>query len=565
MKRITNIIATLAGVLALATGCDKTYVNEIIESAPVIESFSPQSAPVDAEIIITGQHLNNVKQAFIGNAEMVIKERVSDTRISITAGANGTSGKIRLVNEVGSTESEVAFTYSYAVPELTTSLLPQQVEMGGEMLLSGNNLSAVKEVLFTAPGYQPHSAEIREQSAKEILVRVPYVEEDAAAISLVYFDGSRDVTTSAESAPQLVVKRDKPVFNEITFERTAVGRSITLTGEHLDKVDQILVNGFESAMNKQPSTLIFTVPAGDFPDGETTTTVEAVYFDGNESVELGTNKLPVYVPFVKFWENITSYCQSREVENFAAFFSPETGRLYANSEWSTQVDPISFKYSTAVCTAANTTNTAVISAEDYYSVAPYFFFSGVSAGNLQLNGPANSNGQIKNFFKSATSGDANRCLEQNVNAYGTPVLAYRYLSPANADENKLIEMVKNQTLENIDEATFPIDVAAQTVAGIGITSCEGTTNTTKWAVGTGFEIGKPADNIPIDAVIMVFYYGYGAGGVKDHFAENIRRIGFVHIVKLNHRLDSGNGQPTRSDVTFNCYWQKYDYDYSKVK
>ena len=565
MKRITNIIATLAGVLALATGCDKTYVNEIIASAPVIESFSPQSAPVGAEIIITGQHLNNVKQAFIGNAEMVIKERVSDTRISILAGANGSTGKIRLINEVGSTESNVDFTYSYAVPELTASLLPQQVEMGGEMLLAGNNLSAVKEVLFTAPGYLPHSAEIREQSAREIIVRVPYVEEDAAAITLVYFNGTGDVATSSENAPQLAVKRDKPVFNAITFERTAVGRTVTLTGEYMNKVDQILVNGFEAFISKEPTTLTFTVPAGDFADGETETTVEAVYFDGNESVEVGTNKLLVFVPFVKFWENITTYCQSREVETFSAFFSPETGRAYANSEWSTLVDPISFQYSTAVCTAANTTNQAVVSEADYYSVNPYFFFSGVSAGNIQLNGPANSNGQIKNFFKSATSGDANRILEQNVSAYGTPVMAYRYLSPANAEENKIIEMVKNQTLEHIDEETFPIDVANNTVAGIGITSCEGTTNTSKWAVGTGFEIGKPADNIQIDAVIMVFYYGYGQGGVKDHFAENIRRIGFVHIVKLNHRLDSGNGQPTRSDVTFNCYWQKYDYDYSKVK
>lgn len=564
MKRFLHIMTAVAAAAAILTGCDKTYVNEYVPSAPVIESFAPQSAPVGAEIVITGEHLNNVTQAFIGDTEMVIRERVSDTRLSITAGAGGSDGRIVLVNKAGKGESEQIFTYSYAVPQLLTSLLPGQVDMGGELLLSGSDLSAVKAVLFTAEGYEPHAADIREQNATEILVRVPYVEDDGATITLRYFDGSKEVTTAAESAPKIAVKRDKPVFDTPTFERTAVGRTVTLTGIHLDKVDHIYVNGFEAVANKQPSTLTFTVPAGDFEDGETVTTVVAEYFDGYETQTL-SDSFVVYVPFIMFWENMRTWCQSREVEQFAAFFSPETGRVYANSDWSTAVDPVSFKYTTAVCTSANVTNKSAVSEEEYNSVKPYFFFSGVSAGNVQLNGPANSNGQLKNFFKSATSSNANRILEQNVNAYGTPVMAFRYLSPANPDELKIIEQVRGGTLEHIDEQAFPIDVEAQTVAGIGITSCEGTTSSAKWAVGTGFTIKEPADNIAIDAVIMVFHYGYGEGGTVGNYAKNIRRIGFVHIRTLNHRLDSSNGQPSRSDVTFDCYWQKHDYDYSKIK
>ena len=53
----------------------------------------------------------------------------------------------------------------------------------------------------------------------------------------------------------------------------------------------------------------------------------------------------------------------------------------------------------------------------------------------------------------------------------------------NATEKALIDQVKNQTLEKIDEETFPIDVEAKTVGGITITSAKGTLNTDVWGQG----------------------------------------------------------------------------------
>ena len=84
-----------------AAGCDDTYVDEVVKHAPVIESFSPASAPVGAEIIVTGQYLSGVTKAYIGDVEMVIKEKVSDSRLSIVAGAEGRDGRIVLVNSEG--------------------------------------------------------------------------------------------------------------------------------------------------------------------------------------------------------------------------------------------------------------------------------------------------------------------------------------------------------------------------------------------------------------------------------------------------------------------------------
>ncbi|OUQ54248.1 DNA-binding protein [Alistipes sp. An116] len=564
MKRILNRIcafATAVGML-LATGCDKTYVDDVTLYAPLIESFSPASAPVGTEIIITGQHLSGVTKAYIGDQEMVIKEKVSDTRLSIVAGANGRDGRIILENTQGKGESESEFTYSYAVPSLKPALLQESVVMGEQLLLTGTDLSAVEAVIFTAEGQENgHEGDIQEQSTTEIVARVPYVENGNVRITLRYFDGTSSVTTPLDEAPSIEVVRVVPVFDQpVTLERTAVGKSVTLTGENLDKVDRILVGEFEALISKQPTSLTFTVPAGDFQDGDTETTVVAEYFDGNETITL-SEAFVVYVPYLMFWENMRVWAQGRDVESMSSFFSPQTGRVYANSDWRTVIDPISYQYQAATCSAGNTPNKAVITEEQYNSVNPYFFFSGMSAGQLQVNSPANSTGQLRNFYFENNSADEYRVTGVKGDCYGTPVLTFRYLDSSNAAEKALIDQVKNQTLEHIDEESFPIDVEAKTVGGIGISSAKGTLNSDVWAAGK-YTAGTDAAAVDVDAVLMVLYYGYD--GSAENVAANIRRIGFLHIRTVNFKTYNNTKAPSSSDVTFNCYWQKYDYDYSKL-
>ena len=54
MKRLINYSLMLLALAAvsLTVACDKTHVDEVDESLPVIESFSPMSAPVGSEIVI---------------------------------------------------------------------------------------------------------------------------------------------------------------------------------------------------------------------------------------------------------------------------------------------------------------------------------------------------------------------------------------------------------------------------------------------------------------------------------------------------------------------------------
>ena len=132
---------------AIFAACDQLSVDEIEVVAPVIESFSPESAPVGAVVTITGKYLNNVTEAYIGSVKVDISQKVSDTRMSVKVVNGVTSGVIKLVNPAGNGVSSQTFNCSFAKPVITASLLQAEAEMGAEVLISGTGLSAVTSVL----------------------------------------------------------------------------------------------------------------------------------------------------------------------------------------------------------------------------------------------------------------------------------------------------------------------------------------------------------------------------------------------------------------------------------
>ena len=562
-----NNIFKYAMLLVAAVAClacnEQIYVEEPSTDAPEVESFSPTSGPVGTIVTVTGKHLNNVNKAYVNGVEVPLYERVSDTQLSFTVSAEASTGKIKLENQFGSYTTEDVFTYTYAVPEIIGSALAESAEMGGVLLVSGKNLNSVVDVLFTAEGHEGHKATIRTRNNTELLVQVPYVEAATAKVTFTYSNGTEVVETAKDSAPSIGIVRLVPVVSTKTFERTAVGSAVVLEGVNMHKIEKITVGGYEAVLgNRTETSLQFAVPAGEFVDGDNTASVVIYYFDANESQTLTENFI-AFVPMVKYWEGMKVYGQGRDVEEMSSFFSPETGRVYHNSAWRTEVDPISYKYLANTCSAANAPK---VTEEEYYSVNPYFFFSGVSAGHLQINGPANSTGQLKNFYFQNNSANDYRCPGVNGNVYGTPVLRFRYLNPANAAEKALIDKVVNKQIEVINEQDFPIDVAATSVAGVAITSASGGLQTKDWCpeyvIPSAYNTN--VTTIEKDIVVMVMYYNHAGSPSGSNFAENIKRIGFIHITKINFRLYNNTVAPSSSDITFNCYWQKYDYDYTKL-
>lgn len=554
MKR--NIFKLLYMLTLLVfVSCDDLSMNERVEGAPEIASFSPQRGSIGMEIEIEGERLSDVVSASIGGVEAELSQKISNQKLRIRVPNGAVSGKIVLTNANGDGTSENDFTVEYPEPVAAAQSIPSETEMGNNLLIRGTDMNVITAVVFTAEGMTTgHEAEIVSQDLKEIVVKVPYVEDDNARITFRYFDGRQEVMTQATALPAITVKRYQPQVTTGSFPAASVGDVITLNGTYLNKIDRVTVGGIDCQIASQTETeLRFTVPTSDtYVDGDNVCTLSIIYFDGIETKVL-TDNFIVKVPFVYFWKDRTVYGQGRDVAEMVSFFSPETGVAYHNSLWREQVDPVSYQYQAKTCSA---NQKPAVSEAEYNSVNPYFFFSGVSAGALQINSPAGSASQLKNFYFYNNSANDYRVTNANANCYGTPVLTYMYLDPANASHKQLIDEEKSGKLERMDERTFTIDEEAKTCRGIDISSLSNSVNSNVYAPGV-FPVGAEK-NADLDSYIFVFYYNH-QGLDSGNRAKNIKRVGLLHIKHIDFKLYNNTKAPSSSSITFDMYWMKHDY------
>ena len=563
-------LASLFVCLFFLCGCDSTSMKDVAVSSPEILSFSPESGSIGSEIVVTGEYLDDVVSATIGGGKAVILQKVSNRRLSLKVTNQARSGKIVLVNSIGEGVSEGDFTLEYPAPVVSQAGMPSEVEMGNNLLLSGSSMNVVSAVLFTAEGgTEGNEAEIISQSENEIVVKVPYVESDKAIVTFKYFDGTKEVETSSSSAPKLTVKRYQPEVTTTVFEPANVGDMVVLEGAYLNKIDKVLLGDIECTITLQTETeLKFVVPTSDsFKNGDNIVPLKISYFDGRETPTL-TDEFIVRVAFVYYWENRTIYAQARVEEQFSAFFSPETGVVYANEDWRIKVDPIAGLASgfSPKDNANNPSYILGITKEDYDKVNPYFFISASSSNeSLSLQSPANSDGQLKNFCTSMSSTSS---ITGKAAWWGTPALSFMYLDPENHDYIELINKVKAGDIKKIDESTFSLNVAKKTCNGLQLSVSVAPVAADGWAKGK-FEKGVEKTNVDLDAVLLVFYYnenGYCNKYPDKNPVANVKRIGILHIKKADFKLKEGSTTEfSASSITFDMYWQKQDYDYSKVQ
>lgn len=551
-------LASLFVCMILWTSCDSISMKDVVVSAPQVLSFSPESGSVGSEIVVTGEYLDDVVSATIGGEKVTILQKVSNERLSLKVTSNAKSGKIVLSNSIGDGVSEADFTIEYPAPAISATGMPTEVEMGNKLLLSGTHMNVISAVLFTAEGHTAgNEATILSQSEDEILVKIPYVESDKASITFKYFNGTSEVETPLESAPQMVVARYEPNVTTSSFEAAKIGDIIVLSGTYLNKIDKVLLGDIECNIPLQTENeLKFAVPSSEnYVDGDNTMALKISYFDGRE-VHTLTDAFVVKVPFVYFWENRKVYAQARVEGQLSAFFSPETGLVYANSDWGTLVDPISLQYKANTCSA---NNVPAVSENEYNSVNPYFFFSGSSKGLLAVNSPGNSKTQLRNFY--ATMESNSRITDgESIDCYGTPALTFVWLDPSKSGYQKLIDELKNGEIDKIDETTFPIDAVNKTCRGVSIASAKAAPGNDVWAAGT-FATTNEDKTADVDAFMFVFYFDYNGAG--DY--ANVKRIGILHIKTVDFKFDSKGTTPSESSVEFDIWWQKHDYDYSKVQ
>lgn len=579
MKKILSIAAALLVVLS----CNEELSYDRYEILPpVVDAIWPVEATIDTQVTITGENLNNVNSVTIGGYEVEIMSKVSDKELIVYASSTGRSGSVEVFAADGSSSaSSQSFSYKYVAPTLDAVELADSGEIGDSYYISGTMLNVVEEVFFVAYSAQDAlsenrdvvSAEILTQTARDIVVKLPFVSAEHAKISLSYFDGEEHVTTDA-SQKAVEIVRLIPVVSTNYFPTTDVGLRMTIGGENLDKIENVFIGGFDAEISSQSaSSLTFKVPAGDFVDGANPSNQIVIsYFDA-QATQVLSSDFTVYVPMVKFWEDVLLGCQDKSVYT-ANFFSLEDGIVYDNALYATMVDPIACQYinydnsSTWDGTTCLASNVPAVSQAEYDQVNPYIYITSQSSGGVFFTSPANSYSSIRNFYIDGSSTTVYGGSKASF--AGTPVVYYRYLNPLITAERVLANKVINKQITTIDLDEFPIDDALKTIAGVNLDKDNGgtaasgsighTLDTQGWAGTTSVELGQ---KIEPNTVIMVLYYdhnGYSTNSLSNNtnIVGHIKKIGFIHVKEFTFASSTNDvAKATASSVLADIWWQKY--------
>lgn len=667
MKKILSLLSMMFVLLFSSCNFEEVYETYAGESVLSIASISPITASIGTEITITGEGLQYVKSVTFGGEAVAIKSLVSDKEMIVYATKEGVSGRVEVTTALGNTaESTENFIYEYVAPVIDNDadIFIDEVTIGESYLICGRNLNVVDEVLFKVkPGdgvvdgdLSPaaKAGTILSQSPFEILVTAPgYIAGDSAYIELSYYDGNE--MTCSVASNTITVNKPKPVIDSaLSSEGNTeidAGRKFILKGDNLNQIQGIKFlpsagsGGVETNvvdfLSQDANELILTMP---YIDGMTEGVThigneyEVFYFpnesdDDDEDVFSLCNEstvydgVSIYIPSVYFWEDITIGAQ--DVSTYDSnMFGLDTGILYSNMDYCTRVDPLATggadvpnenayyndnsSWDNLVNTASNTTNTTLITEEQYYSVAPYFHVHAVtnaaaSGGyGITIRSAASSATILRNVFRTSGTTIYGLTSYSSSGFSGTPKIGARFVNPASSADGTrdLIETLldgygtskqlgrqlgEGYVIDPTDPSNlFYVDTSGNTVAGLNTdtsttdnedgtsTSAGGTSfsatcdhATHSWGTQDGEQPTLDGDpNYPNSTwtdtnglnhkydyqIVMLAYYDYGDGTSPG--ISNIKKLGFIVLKEFGYKNPSGSTNGRASYIRGDIYWQK---------
>ena len=285
----------LTALLLLVAGCNETlYINEIKEEAPEITQIAPTSGPIGSEIVITGSNLLYIQSAKMGDVELTIKYRLSQSQLVAEVTNQCVGGKITLSSSNGAATSSENFTVTYAVPSIQA--IPAVASVGGEIEIIGTDMSSITRVTINEV-----DATITYRTKKELGIKIPLVAKGDATIAFFYQNKEGEQTAPMECEATLEVTKPTPVISSTFPAHVKEGSVITLEGQKLELVDKIkfgeveatILTKFTNVLTLRVPTLPVTAIVG----------VTASYFNETESLTLST-ACEVFIPLVYHYEGV---------------------------------------------------------------------------------------------------------------------------------------------------------------------------------------------------------------------------------------------------------------------
>lgn len=414
MKIFKKITMMVLAALTLTWGCDEAeFIADDIRngiSEPQILSFTPTSGGAGTQVLVEGDHLATVNKAFIGGIETNVKNRISNTRILIELTGLELTGAITLENNKGEASSSASFTVVAIVPSIT-SINPDVTELNPQDVIeiSGSNLKAVKGFFVGDV-----SAMVLFLSENMARIVVPFVSADEARVRLQYFaNGGIQYVESTRLYTML-----KPVVEPtITScpDEVEQGNSIIITGENLDRVNQVFFGELELSVTSQSFGQLQVYFPNTFDE---TTTAQLKFIHNGTEEQIVKENFKVIVPAVYeylIYQDVTISAH----EGNSSFFDAETGSVYSN------------------CDAP--ANRLKIEFCGYITNAMYF----------TIYGPHNI-GTIINNYKCGADGLG--ALMGTISELNTT--RFRVLQASDPIQEALIQKVKNRDFSEINEALF---------------------------------------------------------------------------------------------------------------
>lgn len=250
-------------VLVVLTGCnEKLSIETEVQGAPGISEFSPASGKAGTQVTVKGSNLRDIVTATIGGVEAQILYKLSQQEIVIVVPREGAkSGKVVLAtsrkddaDEETRAESAQSFTVTYPTPRVTE--FPKGGRVGNNVEILGTDLDIISKVMMGK-----EEGEIIYQNETEIAVKVPFIIDDNATVSLKYTNQTGGESEIKGESGNFVVEKDEPEIEKIDQESLMERSLLTLGGKNLNLIEYIYFGDEKcEPVSREENVIVFRVP-----------------------------------------------------------------------------------------------------------------------------------------------------------------------------------------------------------------------------------------------------------------------------------------------------------------
>ncbi|MCQ2135357.1 MAG: IPT/TIG domain-containing protein [Bacteroidales bacterium] len=503
----------------------------------LVSGFSPASGTAGTVVTVSGRNLDQITGIDVNGKSVsvddltIAADKVQFPMPAVEPSGASTSVAIAAYWVGGTIDVTDQTPFEYLAPVFSALSQSAPAKIGDEFTLTGENLDLVDALTWNSQELLILSKEAKSLSFK-IPSAIEKTEPAVKAANLVasYGTPAQSVNAGEFSVDTTPMGPAKPAFTSIANVDAAyslfyLGKELVVKGENMATVEKFSVDGIDAPLVGAATDVEahFVMPSTISGTAKKDVALVAYYNSGEVAFTETISVLPFYyTKGLKICTGSNSKSTYPAANAEAAFLLLNEGRVASVSEWKTkELDPFALQTTNSVITAAGKT-AAGATAQQYYSVQPYYFLTASSAHKLAFQNPANSASQLKTFFLDGVALSA---------TYGTPSIYARIITD-NAD---FVAAAKAGTVTDILSYT--------TLAGSAAPAF-GTAEGSTWVAGSVLGIQY-----------VNFAHAHDTGG-KPTAMENVCRQGFI-VIKSVGCGDPATGLAltTREGyIEFDLYW-----------